>query len=133
MLILREGKLYDISYSPALDAFVATASSVVDDVVTCAAAKGITLSTTKLELIERWLAAHFYLQADQAYQSKSTDGASATFQGQTGMGLENTNYGQQAMILDRSGCLRQMNAAGSIQVEWGGKKRSEQIDYVDRD
>ena len=58
------------------------------------------LSDTMLELIERNLAAHNYLQADPMFQSKSTGGASGSFQGQTGTGLDGTKFGQQALRLD---------------------------------
>lgn len=120
---------------PSLEPFIDTAASMVDDLVECATAKGKTLSAGKLELIERWLAAHFYVQSDQTYASKSTEGASASFHGQTAMYLESSRYGQTAMRLDTSGCLdgrggSERKVAGGF---WLGKRRSEQIPYVDRD
>jgi len=130
--ILVTDKNYDGSTS--LAAFIDTATALVDEVVTCAAKRGITLSATLLELIERWLAAHFYAHADPLYTSRSTQGASGSFQGQTGMHLESTQYGQTAMVLDTSRCLAAINKGGSkIGAVWLGKPRSEQIDYVDRD
>jgi len=113
--------------------FIETATALVDEVVNCAAAKNITISSALLEKIERWLAAHFYAHADPLYQSRSTGGASASFQGQTGMGFESTVYGQTAMRLDPSGCLAYFNEFSEpAQVLWLGKPPSEQIPYRDR-
>jgi len=120
--------------NPDLDPFIETASSIVDDVVECATAKGKTLTAAKLELIERWLAAHFYAVSDKPYTSRSTVDASGSFAGQTAMYFESTLYGQHAMRLDPSGCLdaiggkERKRAGGS----WLGKNPSSQIDYEDR-
>lgn len=117
-----------------LDPFIDTASAVVDEIEDCASERDITMSSTLLELIERWLAAHFYAHADPLYQSRSTGGASATFQGQTGMGLESTVYGQTALRLDKSGCLAYMDEKSEpVQVIWLGKPPSEQTPYWQRD
>lgn len=120
---------------PDLTAFVETASAVVDDVEDCAAARDRTLGSTRLELIERWLAAHFYAVSDQPYRSKSTADASATFQGDTAMYFEATKYGQTAMRLDPSGCLAAIGGAAPARARafWLGKPPSEQTDYEDRD
>jgi len=92
------------------------------------------LSATLLKQIELYLAAHFYSHRDQPYASKSTMGASASFQGQWGKGLESTRWGQTAMMLDVSGTLAAIAMGGGIAtVEWLGKPPSEQIDYIDRD
>jgi hypothetical protein len=105
---------------------------MVDEVVTCAASRSVTLSSTLLELIERWLAAHFYAQSDQLYQSKNTGGAGASFQGQTAMGLSNTSYGQQAKMLDISGCLAAFDKGTQARMYWLGKPPSSQIPYSQR-
>lgn len=131
--ILISGKQYDAKTAPSLTPFIDTAASIVDDVVACAAKKEIVLTSTKLELIERWLAAHAYAHADQLYSSSSAGGASGSFQGQTGMHLESTQYGQMAMNLDSSGCLRAINKGARAGVTWLGKPPSSQIPYVDRD
>jgi len=122
------------SDSISLEPFIETASGVVDQLVNYGNDIGVTVSTALQELIERWLAAHYYAIADQLYSSKSTQGASATFQGQTGMGLDATLYGQQAKSLDITGYLRMIDKGISrVSVLWLGKPPSEQIDYVDRD
>jgi hypothetical protein len=121
--------------STSLDGYIETASAVVDDVVVCAARKALTHTAARLELIERWLAAHYYQQADPGYQAKATASASATFVGETGMYLEGTRFGQTAARLDSSGCLAAIGGqtrrtAGAI---WLGRPPSEQTDYHDRD
>lgn len=134
--LLAPGGDYDDINKPTLVPFIETASLIVDRVKTCAIDKGKDLTTAELELIERWLSAHFYVQSDQAYQSKSTSGASGSFQGQVGEGLQNSKYGAAALSLDYSGCLLAISGgadrrtAGAI---WLGKPRSTQIDYAQRD
>lgn len=115
--------------------YIQSASMLVDRLVVLAARlpSPITFTATELELIERWLAAHCYCQTDLLYQSKSTGGASASFQGQTAMHLESTRYGQMAMDLDYSGVLATINKRQVAQMYWLGKPPSSQIDYEDRD
>jgi hypothetical protein len=97
------------------------------------------LSTTLLEVIERWLTAHFYAHADQIFQSKSTGGASGSFQGQTAMVFSSTQYGQTAMALDVTGKLAGRNkevldgSRKKATVSWLGLPPSEQLDVEDRD
>lgn len=123
----------DYDGSTSLAPHVATATAIVDRVATCATAKGATLSSTELELVERWLAAHCYAMIDQPYQSKTTGRASAVFQGRTGMGFAATKYGQTALALDYSGCLANIGRARRARVAWLGLAPSEQTPYVDRD
>ncbi len=120
--------------------FMRGASIVVDRVAACAITKEIPRTTAELREIETWLAGHFYAHHDQLYTSKSTSGAGASFQGQTAMHLNSTQYGQMAMTLDTSGCLADIQAgvtpgAGRPVASgvWLGKRRSEQIDYPQRD
>ncbi len=63
------------------------------------------LTSAQLTEIETWLAAHFYAHADLQYSSKSTEGASGSFQvGGGGSGnLDTTMWGKTAMTLDPSG------------------------------
>ena len=116
---------------------IAAASIIVDDMVLCAATKGITYDSTRLELIERLIAAWHYKGChDQQLSSKSTGGASGSFTGQTAFMLTSNHYGQRAMALDRSGCLAA--ALGAVErkkarAAWLGKRPSEQTAYRDRD
>ena len=89
-----------------LKPFITVANVIADKVSSCASDKGLSLTSAQLKEIERYLAAHLYALRDAQYQSKSTERASATFQGQTGMGLDLT---------------------------WWGKAPSDQTNYEDRD
>lgn len=109
-----------------------TATIIVDRVNTCATNKDITLTTGELELIERWLAAHFYAQSDKPYTNKSTAGASASFAGRTDMGLDSTLYGQTAQQVDYSGCLANINKRQQAGGFWLGKNPTDQTAYEDR-
>lgn len=91
------------------------------------------------EVLEVDLAAHFYQVMDRGYSSRSTDGASGSFDGKTEMYLDATLYGQTAKMLDPTGLLNDMNneAKASIRVVdvggvWLGTPASQQPDYEDR-
>lgn len=114
-----------------LQPYIDTANAIVSRVATCATLKSTPLSSGELELLERWLAAHYYQQSDQGYSARTTADASGTFHGQTGMGFESTKYGQSALGLDFSGCLMSIGKKRAAAI-WLGKTQSEQIDYVDR-
>lgn len=125
---------YDTVDLPSLTPFVETANSLTDEVAAVAAGRNVSLGSARLELIERWLAAHFYSQSDRPYAENMTRSAQAKYQGQTGMHLESSFYGQTAMVLDTSGALRSLNSpAGRAYAAWLGKAPSEQTDYVERD
>lgn len=126
-------KDYDDLDAPSLTPFIDTASNIVDQIVTCATAKGMTLSAATLELIERWLAAHSYVCSDPTYLEKQTQSARGRYMGTSGLGLEGSRYGQMAMTLDPSGCLRSLNKSLRARAEWLGLPPSEQTDYEDRD
>lgn len=128
-----EGGDYDDANDPSLIPYIESAASVVDDVVTNATAKGVTLSAAKRELIERWLAAHMYCLSDQTYAREKTGDAEGLAHGQTGMFLESTRYGQNALMLDPSGCLRELSNGKTVTFAWLGLAPSEQTDYEDRD
>src|SRR5436190_8170813 len=67
------------------------------------------LTDPQLVEIERWLAAHFACMMDDRETRVKADQAEATFEGKTDMGLKFTRYGQQAMLLDTSGILAQLD------------------------
>lgn len=90
-----------------LEPFIEVANSLVDEFCT-----GGTLTDARLELIERWLSAHFYtLQSDARLTLSETVGPiTETFFGKVGFALNLTPYGQQAMLLDTTGGLASWNA-----------------------
>lgn len=127
--------LDDYATGASLTQFIKEASVVMGRLLTCASAKGYTLTAEEKEVIEANLAAHFYCCSDRPYASRSTEGASGSFVGQTGMYFEATQYGQKAMKLDPSGCLEAIGkgARNVVRGVWLGRPPSEQRPYVERD
>ena len=103
-----------------LEQFITHANALVDRVNTCATGKSITLTSTELEIIETYLAAHFYALRYLQFSEKKTGRASVVIQGKTGMGLEATLWGQQALSLDPSGCLAEITGGNMPTVHWAG-------------
>ena len=129
------GTNYDTARSPSLTSVMGMAMRLVDWLQSKDVDAELTADT--LADIECNLAAHFYQDRDKGFQSKSTGGASATFQGQTGQGLASSNYGQTAMVMDLTGYLAQRNqdmvkGRQRMVVSWGGKTETEQLDYKER-
>lgn len=120
-------KDYDCINNPSLAGFIESASAVVTRVVECALRKGIIISSSEAELIERWYAAHMYVQSDASYKSRSTLRASGAFN------KDWDSYLKVAQTIDPSGCLENAMKNARVRAIWLGKRPSEQIDYVDRD
>jgi hypothetical protein len=123
---------YDSKRVPSLQPFIDTATTVVDRLVIFARSKGLLLTATELELIERWLSAHFYGIADQFYQSKKTLDSEGVFQGKTAMMLDATLYGQQALLLDWTNSLDQLQKQVRVRAFWMGKVPLDQTDSDNR-
>lgn len=62
-----------------------------------------------LELIERWLSAHFFSIPIPKTKQEAAKGLTETTEGQTKLGFNFTRYGQQAMLLDYDGNLASLN------------------------
>jgi len=110
---LVQALIENVDCSLPMDGFIATASGLVDWLVTKDAADSNaqlqqgTAQGQLPELIERWLAAHFFTQFYTQYQQKTTGRAGGTKQGQTTMVFMNSPWGQQACGLDVTGRLAQ--------------------------
>lgn len=126
------GRDYDSDNAPAVDPYIESASSLVDEVVTRAADDGYAIATAKAELMERWLAAHDYCLSDRLYRSRNELGASGAFQGETGMGLDYTPYGQRAKAFDSSGWLVAIANGLVVGLAWAGKTAATQLTYSQR-
>jgi len=63
----------------------------------------------KLELIERWLAAHFYAIRDPRAKSEHAGPVGAGYQSKVDLGLDVTHYGQMAKRLDTVGGLAELD------------------------
>ncbi len=106
--------IIDTSLTTAqVNAFINTAHSIV---TLNLSAKGLTNAT--LAQIELWLAAHLLSIRDQRKKAIKVDDVSVTYQGETGMGLKATLYGQQALALDYTNTLASL----------GQKRASFQVD-----
>lgn len=127
----------DLVY-PDLTPHIATANAMVDMVVsidrtTDSQRPHIYSDTTTLEIVERWLAAHFYKVFDQALSSTSKGGGSGSFQNAAkGEGFGFTKYGQQAMALDYSGVLKAIEKGAFAGIKWAGKTINEALSYAQR-
>lgn len=98
-----------------LEAFILTANELVTEVCV-----PLEYSDTRLELIERWLSAHFYAIRDMRTASEQAGSVAASYQYRVGLMLANTMYGQQAMLMDSKGGL----ASLSKSMEMGRRKSS---------
>lgn len=115
-----------------LAGFITAATALTDYVASKDTAS--LLGTDLLREIETWLAAHFYSHRDQMYVEKQTGRSRGVFQGQTGMRLDSTQYGQTAVMLDVTGMLASLcRGRHKASVNWLGLPPSEQTDYDDRD
>jgi hypothetical protein len=95
------GLIIELTPGILVTPFIEIASALVDDHLSTS-----TLTSTRLEQIERLLAAHFYALRDRRVQSERAGPVSETKEAPVlGKGLEATTYGQQAMALDSSGAL----------------------------
>lgn len=117
----------DTDMAEQLEPFIETANSLVTELCTSGS-----LSDERLELIERWLSAHFYsLQVDARLTLSETVGPlTETFFGKVGYALNQTPYGQQAMLLDTTGALARWNnnvikgVPSKAGITWGGTPRT---------
>lgn len=116
-----------------LQQFIDTASAVVDDVVVSSATRlppSMTLTAVKQELIERWLACHYYHVMDQMWQAQTVASASMTAQGQTTMSIEGSKYGQAAINLDFSGTLYAISRRYFARGFWMGNRLGTSCTFV---
>lgn len=119
------GGNYDTINCPKMDPYIKAANLLVTRVNDCAEERGVTLTSTELTEIERWMAAHFYTINDPIYKSKTTGDSSATY--------FDRSYLDVAKNLDYSGCLNAIMNNQRAYFDWLGKIPSDQIDIDDRD
>lgn len=117
-----------VSIKPFIDA-----ANALTDYVSSKDTQSLLTSALLIE-IEKSLAAHFYEANDPQYKEKETGDARAIFQGEWGMGLDRTSWGQNAKTLDVTGMLASISRGVTrVSMEWLGLPSSEQTDFVDRD
>ena len=124
--------LVDTDVDLPLTPFIDTATALTDYVAS--KDDNSELTDALLIQIEKWLAAHFYAIRDPQPQEEKTENASAIHQGKTELGLDGTHWGQQAVRLDVTGTLAQLNRTKHrVSTQWLGLAPSEQTTYLDRD
>lgn len=118
------GQNYDTRNNPSLSPYIDTASALVDEVVRLAADYSRVLSAHTAELIERWLAAHYYTVMDPLYVSQGTLSSSGSFNPRS--------YKDVAIELDTTGILAGLLKQNRAGGEWLGKTASEQLSWDQR-
>jgi len=97
---------------PDISPFIETANNLVTQVCSDSS-----YSAATLELIERWLSAHFYAIRDPRYSSETAGPVGVSYQQSVGLNLQNTSYGQQAMMIDTAGSLTKLSkGSGKLTV-----------------
>ena len=103
----------DDDISSDLAPFIEAASSMVSQLCEPATDSDGDLihDATSLELVERWLSAHFYAIRDNAPRTINERAGSvgAQYSSRIDLALNQTHWGQQAMLLDYSGELAKWN------------------------
>ena len=97
--------IIEVDSSISLDPFITVANRLVTKLLD----EESGLTTEDLELIERWLSAHFYAVRDPRTTAERAGPVSANFEGKTAMYFEFTRYGQMAMLLDTTGILSNLS------------------------
>lgn len=116
-----------------LTPFIDAANELVTEV--CASATNEDGSdyytSTRLEMIETWLAAHFYCILAPQAKFEGVGPVQESFDSKVDLGLDVTKYGQQAKRLDTFGGLAALDAemkkGGKIRMRarWLGKTHEE--------
>lgn len=80
--------------------FLTPSHRVVEDMVADESVNEVTL-----EAIELYIAAHLSMTIDPRVSGGSEDSTQITFEGETGMKLKSSRYGQIALVIDPTGNL----------------------------
>ena len=112
-----------------LQQFVDIATLFVDEVVAGRSSEGVSSSTAFARSLETVMSCHFYTKLDPTYTSRSTRGASGSFN----RGKEPEPYKAMAIEFDTSGWVNALLNRFVASGNWLGKPPSEQIPYSDRD
>jgi hypothetical protein len=105
-----------------LDLFIGTAHIIV-----CEHLDGYGISTERLTIVERYLAAHYSAVTYTPSVFESVGKVQVSYSTKLGLGLDLTRYGQQAMSLDPTGNLKKMDKATGkrAMISWLGMTEEE--------
>lgn len=101
-------ELFEEDITASLLPYITAANALVTRVCVTADSE---YTSADLELIERWLAAHFYTIRANRTTSESAGGVSESKSLSVEVGLGSSMYGQTAMTLDTEGGLAALNDA----------------------
>jgi len=99
-------EIIEVDVAIPLDPFILVANELVTE--KCADPE-IGYSAERLELIERWLSAHFYTNRDPRPTDEKAGPVSVKYQSKVDLNLSTSHYGQTAMTLDTNGGLARLN------------------------
>lgn len=94
-----------------LDPFIGVASLLVDECCVTSPTTGLSLGYPDATLteIETWLAAHFYAVRDKRTTQETVGSLQEQYETKTDLRLQNTSYGQAALVIDFKGGLAALN------------------------
>ena len=119
-------KIIETDVTIDLTPFILVANELVTE---CCGDSGY--DDSRLELIERFLAAHFYTNRDPRVTSEGVGGVSVSYQSAIALGFDGSSYGQSAIRLDTKGGLAALNEQSkkgfkpTVGVTWLGKEKDE--------
>lgn len=114
--------IIEVDVTIDLAPFILTASELVTELCVPAGYTDI-----RLELIERWLAAHFYAVRDPRATDEKAGSVGASYESKVDLNLNLTRYGQQALVLDTKGGLAALNRSASLA---GGGRRTVGVTWL---
>lgn len=105
------GEIIEVDSSISLTPFIEVASALVTDMCV-----PLSYTDTTLELIERWLSAHFYAIRDKQLKKESLDfmDLGLEYSVTVSLYMAQTTYGQQAMLIDYKGGLASLQAQARL-------------------
>ena len=112
---------YDLTIITDIQSFIDDASMLVDNIVAIAPLP----STALLEIVERYLAAHFIAIADPRVDTEKVKSLQTKYQYLLDKGFAITHWGTTAMMVDTTGRLaafnnRLLDGNGPKQFFWAG-------------
>lgn len=110
--------IIEVDVTIPLEPFISVAAELVTEICVPAG-----YSDDRLELIERWLSAHFYTNRDPRPTREEAGPVSASYQSKLALNLGTSHYGQTAMMLDTAGGLAALSRdlrKHTLSVTWVG-------------
>lgn len=113
-------EIIELDSTISVTAFITTANEIVTECCSTAS-----YSASRLELIERWLTAHFYAIRVGEVETEKAGPVSEKKFGKVDLLFHQTRYGQQALLLDTAGGLAALNERMKT-----GKKKKASFTYL---